>query len=286
VVAGVDAVAADVVRPPAPDLKRVAVELLKVVPERPQDQRRAADEVAGVPVLLLVPSVDGQAGPVVLQHGAHHGGVPCRFPPLVVVLLAHAVRVPAVPAVRVRVDDPLGNVRLGEEEPVPPSRGELGRDARQVFGEGKTVEQCHPRDRTGVIERETQRDGASSVVSGRPEPVMAQRAHDRDHVAGDRSLGVSRVVLRGSRTAGTAVPPQVGADDGEAAPDKKRCHAVPGRGRPGMAVEQYHRRPLAAVADEDRRFVELNPPGLEALEQDRPLSRRVAAGPGGVALPS
>ncbi|MFF9819027.1 hypothetical protein [Streptomyces sp. NPDC014006] len=34
-----------------------------------------------------------------------------------------------------------------------------------------------------------------------------------------------------------------------------------------MAVQQHHRRPFPAEAKENRRFIDLNPPGLKALEQ-------------------
>ncbi|GDY70873.1 hypothetical protein SAV31267_003580 [Streptomyces avermitilis] len=35
-----------------------------------------------------------------------------------------------------------------------------------------------------------------------------------------------------------------------------------------MAVQQHHRRPFSAVANENRCFIDLNPPGLKVLEQD------------------
>lgn len=61
VVPGIDTVAAYVRGPLPPDLHRVAVQVLEVVSERSENQRRALDPCPGGAVVLLVPPVDGEA---------------------------------------------------------------------------------------------------------------------------------------------------------------------------------------------------------------------------------
>ncbi|GGS94080.1 hypothetical protein GCM10010206_65950 [Streptomyces cinerochromogenes] len=118
-----------------------------------------------------------------------------------------------------------------------------------------------------MIEGKTQRDTTSSVVPGEREPGMTEGAHHLDHVTSDGPLGVPRVVCGMRRTPGPAVSPQVGTDHGETASDEERGNAMPGRRCPGMAVQQHHRRPFPTVANENRCFIDLDPPSLKALEQ-------------------
>jgi hypothetical protein len=49
-----------------------------------------------------------------------------------------------VPAIKISVDDPLGDLRLSEEEPVPPACGELGGDPGKVFADRDAIEQRKP----------------------------------------------------------------------------------------------------------------------------------------------
>jgi len=60
------------------------------------------------------------------------------------IIAPHCFGIAAVPAVRVGVDDPLGNLRLSEEEPVPPSCGELGGGPGKVFADRDAIEQRKP----------------------------------------------------------------------------------------------------------------------------------------------
>src|SRR4051794_32701339 len=93
VVARVDADTAHVVGPVAPDRHGVAVELLHVVVDGAREQQRAGDPAAGGTVGLLVRAVDPDAGPVVLDHRVHRGGVVDRLQPVRVVLGPHPLRV-------------------------------------------------------------------------------------------------------------------------------------------------------------------------------------------------
>jgi hypothetical protein len=99
-----------------------------------------------------VPPVDRQARPVVLEHRPDYPGIADRAAQLVVVFPAHCLRVGAVPGFRVGVNNALRDLGLGEEEPVPPLRGELRADPGQVLADGQAVEQCQPGDRLGVVE--------------------------------------------------------------------------------------------------------------------------------------
>lgn len=118
-----------------------------------------------------------------------------------------------------------------------------------------------------VIESEAQRDRAPAVVPGECEPAVPQRTHHRHRVVRDGALGVPGVVGRGCRTARTTVPPQVGADDREAALDESGRDAMPGRGSPRMTVlQQQHRRAPPAIADENGCLSDVNRIGFEVLE--------------------
>ena len=144
----------------------------------------------GRPIGLLVPAVDGQPGPVVLQHGPDDLRPAGCLAKLGVVLLTHGRRVAAVPGVRVGVDHPLRDLGLGEEEPVPPPGGEPGVGAGQVLTDRDAVQQSQPGDQGRVVEGEPQRDVAAAVVPGQGEPVVPEPLHQPGQVAGHRPLGV------------------------------------------------------------------------------------------------
>src|SRR5215207_8217267 len=109
--AGVDGVPAYVWGPAAPNLERIAVELLEVVVAGPEDERRALDDPAVLAVGIVVRSVDPEAGAVVLEHRVHRLGIAGCVAELGVVLRSHREGVAVVPCIRVRTDDPLGNRR-------------------------------------------------------------------------------------------------------------------------------------------------------------------------------
>lgn len=67
VVAGVDAVAGDVVCPGSPDGQRIAVEVLQVIAQGPQHEQRLLHTSARITVLAFMDSVDRQTGSVVLE---------------------------------------------------------------------------------------------------------------------------------------------------------------------------------------------------------------------------
>src|ERR1700689_1381252 len=226
----VDAVAAHVIGPVSPDCERVAVEVLKIVSPGPEHQQRRPYAVSCRPVGLLVLPVDGEASPVVLEHRPDHVRISRGLPPLVVVLAPHCFGIAAVPTVRIRIDYPLRDLRLSEEEPVPPSGGELGGGPGKVLAERDAIEQRKPRYRPGMIEREPEGDITPSVMTGQSETAVTERIHDRHHVARDRPLAVRGVIQGRRRPARPAVSAKVRADDREAALDEPWSDSMP-RGR-------------------------------------------------------
>lgn len=165
----IDAVPPHVQGPVPPDRERVAVEVFEVVAQRPQDQERATNPVAGGSVCFLMLSIDGGASAVILQHASHHKRVPRGFSPLVVILLPHARGVAPIPTVGVGVDDPLRCLRLSEEEPVPPAGRELRVRTGEVFADRDAVQQRETRHQVAVIQGEAEGDVASPVMTGESE---------------------------------------------------------------------------------------------------------------------
>ena len=53
-----------------------------------------------------------------------------------------------------------------------------------------------------------------------------------------------------------------------------RRHPVPGRVRAGMAVQQHHRLPLAAVPHAERHLADIDPVQLESIEHGSHLPMR------------
>ena len=203
-----------------------------------------------------------------------------RRPPLVVVLATHRVRVAAVPGVRVGGDDPLGDLRLGEEEPVPPRGREPGVGPAQVLTDRQAVQEGDPGDDVGVVEHESQGVEAASVVAGEREPVVPQRAHGGQQVARAGALGVRGVVGRRHRLARAPVARQVRADHREPALDEQRRDPVPGRRGPRVPVQQQDRGPGAAVPDEQVEAVGRDPLLGEPLEHaTQPAPSRAPARP-------
>ena len=58
-----------------------------------------------------------------------------------------------------------------------------------------------------------------------------------------------------------------------------RCYPVPGRVRAGMAVEQHHRLPLAAVPHAERHVTDIDSVQMEATEHGIRLPRALRGEP-------
>src|SRR5829696_4619743 len=178
VVAGLDRAAAQVVRPRAPDLERVAVQLLHVVARRPEHEHRALNMSARTTVRVVVRAVDPEPGPVVLHHRVDDLGVADRAQVVRVVLLAHLAAVGPVPGLGIRGDHPLGRLfGLGEEEPVPPGRGEGRVGARERLADRHGVEDGQSGHRARMVERAAERDVRAAVVPHDGEALVPERPH-------------------------------------------------------------------------------------------------------------
>jgi hypothetical protein len=120
-----------------------------------------------------------------------------------------------------------------------------------------------------VVESEPEGYCTPAVVAGQRKTVVPQPMHHHDQVAGDSALGIAGVVCGRGWSARAAVPPQVRAHDRETTLDQLRCNAMPGRGGPGMTVQEQHGRTLPAVTDENGCFSDL-PLLLHEVLEHRP----------------
>jgi len=94
---------------------------------------------------------------------------------------------------------------------------------------------------------------------------MAEVAHQRHDIAGHGPLGRLPVTGRVRRQGGLAVTAQVRTDHEERASQQRR-HPVPGRMRAGMAVQQHHRPPLAAVPHAQGHLADIDAVQPESIE--------------------
>jgi hypothetical protein len=118
---------------------------------------------------------------------------------------------------------------------VPPGGGEARVAALQRLDERDAVHHGEPRHRVRVVQREPQGDVGAAVVPRDREALVAQRAHQGDHVPRHRPLGGLRVIGARRRRGRLAVAAEVGADDRVVA-GEQRGDAVPGGVRAGVAV--------------------------------------------------
>lgn len=102
-----------------------------------------------------------------------------------------------------------------------------------------------------MIQCQAQCDIAASIMSQQSEALMAQAAHDRQHVLGDRTFAMCRMICGRRRTSRTSISTAVGAHDGLSGTNQNRRDSVPGRGRSRMAVQKNNRRSVAAVTHEN-----------------------------------
>jgi len=99
-------------------------------------------------------------------------------------------------------DRALRLVGAGEEEPVPPGRGEPRVRTRQSRADRHAVEHGEAAHRLWRVQREAHGDIAAAVVADDGEPLVPEPAHQRQHVTGHGPLGVRAVVGRRFRLGG------------------------------------------------------------------------------------
>ncbi len=115
-------------------------------------------------------------------------------------------------------------------------------------------------------------DQRAAVMADHGELLVAEVAHERDHVGGHRPLGRLRVLGGIGWQRGPPVSAQIGADDRERVSQPRR-QAMPCRVRAGMTVQQHHRRPPAAVANAERHLPHIDELERKAIEHDTLLPR-------------
>jgi len=149
---------------------------------RPDDQRRTLQLAAGGTVCIVVGPVDTEARPVVLKHRAHDRRIVDRSLEVGVVLRAHRrlpFRAGPVPGVRVSEDSPLGQLGLGEEEPVPPLLCEAGVGTGQGLADWHGVEDYQPAHGIGVVHGKAEGDVAAAIVANHCELFRTKMGQQR-----------------------------------------------------------------------------------------------------------
>src|SRR5215217_1611786 len=107
---------------------------------------------------------------------------------------------------------------------------------------------------------------AAAVVACRGEAFVAEDAHQLDQPVGYRPLRLLVVVGSHLRFARPAIPGHVGTDDTVAGCCQPGRDAMPGRARPGMTVDQQHRRTVTTKPHPQPGLAEIDHFVAEALE--------------------
>lgn len=204
-------------RPGAP--ARGGVEAQGRAPVLLEDGHRHPQLVPGVAVGLVVGDVDPGGGAVVGDDGGDGGAgrrqVLGPDPGRNRLRVARPdVEEVAEERVRARADHLLGQAgRLGHQIEMEADGG--GGAVHDVPGvqRRQDVERGEMGDRLRVVEGRADRHEGAPVVTGQREPVVPERAGERDGVGGHGALGV-RVGGCGGGFVARAVSAQVGADDG------------------------------------------------------------------------
>ena len=157
-------------------------------------------------------------------------------------------------------------MRLREPEPMVVAEREAHVGALEMLERRHDVEHRELLDPVGVIERQPVRHPRAAVVAAAAEAIVAERAHQLDHVPRHLGLGVGRVVGSGSGLEGACIAAQVRADHGEAAGQSRR-HLVPHDVALRVAVQQKERRPRAAHADPKRTGADRDRAEFESVEK-------------------
>ena len=199
----------------------------------------------------------GEHAPVLGQRGVVDRQTPA-VPP----------REPAVdPGRRIAVDQLLGQaIRHGEKEPVEVRGRHRPVDVREHVPSRNDVEHRQRRDAIRRVQRHPMGHPAAPVMPDDHEPVVPQPRHQGHHVQRHHALGVVPVPRAARGLAATAVPAQVGHDDGEVG-RQRRGYPVPHHHRLRIPVQQEQRRPGAGPAGVDPDTVEVDRAVVEAIEQ-------------------
>ena len=137
------------------------------------------------------------------------------------------------------------------------------------------VEQDEPLDPAGMVERQAIGDAGAAVMADHREAIEAERAHRGDDVLAHAALAVERLAAVAMWRCRPAIAAQIRADDGVRLGQLAR-HLVPlGMGL-REAVDQHHRRSLAADAGEDLADRPVDPARFETGEETVDIGHDVA----------
>ena len=150
---------------------------------------------------------------------------------------------------------------------MPPGTHERLVQPLQVLDHRQAIHDHQPLDGVRVIHGRAEGHQRAPVMTHHREPVVAEVPHQCHHVACHRPLGRLRVPGRVRRQRRLAVTAQIRADHEERARQPRR-DPVPGRVRAGMAVQQHHRLPLAAVPHAERHLAGVDAVQLEPIEHE------------------
>jgi hypothetical protein len=100
-----------------------------------------------------------------------------------------------VPAVGVCVDDPFGYLRLGEEEPVPPGRGEANVDAIKVFADRQAVEKRDFGDPARMVQGKPKGIKAAPIMPDKRKPLVSEGSHCGEKLASTDSFGMRDMIV-------------------------------------------------------------------------------------------
>ena len=168
------------------------------------------------------------------------------------------------------------STRLNGEvpEPVVERPGdEQGRRGSRHRGPGDLGED-HAVDPVRVIRGQRVADRESGVVADHGEPLVAERVHQRDQIAGERAGVVPVLGLVGQPD-----PALVDRDDLEV-PGQRRHQQAPGVPGLGPAVHQQQRRPLASDDRVQAQLTGVDVPAGERVGEPRREVRRAGDGAG------
>src|SRR5215212_11875626 len=211
-------------------------------------------------------SINAQSGAVILQHRPSRLRVVDRLDQFRVVLGAHELGIRSVPRQWIGVDHPLRRLRLSKEEPVIPALREPRVAPFQRVKNRYAVYDGQLADHRRMVEGHPKNHIAPAVVTCRGEAFVAEDAHQLNQLVGYRSLRLLVVIGSHLRFARLAIPGHVGTDDTVAGRCQSGRDAMPCRSRPGMTVDQKHRRTATTKPHPQPGLTEIDHFVAEALE--------------------
>src|SRR5215207_3250765 len=120
----------------------------------------------------------------------HCGGIMDGLVIVLICLVSNLLGSIAVPCIRVSVDDPLGGFGgLSQKEPVSPARSEPRIAPGQCVSDRYTIQDREVGHALWMIHRQPKGDVTPAIVTRYGKPLVTERTHHLDAVAGHCALG-------------------------------------------------------------------------------------------------